>query len=414
MSGTTRRRDMLLAATWLIAAGVQAPAWAGNPAAPEGPRAKTRLEFTAGDLAAARPEGLPAALRRPADDPAAFRDLLASAPQAGRAPWLALSGGGENGAYAAGLLKGWSASGGRPDFGVVTGVSTGALIAPFAFAGSRYDAALEQAYTQTTAADVFEFGGSDEALTDTWPLRKQIEKSVTPALLADIAAEHRKGRRLLVVTTELDSDRPVLWDMGAIAASGGPAALKLFREVVLASAAIPGIFPPVMIDAQGPGGKRFQEMHADGGTTAPFFLAPGRQILGEDGEAGGLPAPAVYVVVNNSLAPDFQVTSRTTLSVLGRSLSAAIKAQTAGAIALSRGFAARTGLPLHVAVIDARFTRRSPAPFDQGYMRALFAHGERLGQQGTAFDWTPDSVTTSTLRREAGGSGGERRADAAR
>lgn len=161
---------------------------------------------------------------------------------------------------------------------------------------------------------MFEFGGGQESLTDTWPLKRGIERSVTPALLAAVAAEHRKGRRLLVVTTELDSLRPTLWDMGAIAAAGGPAGLKLFREVMLASAAIPGIFPPVMIDSTGPGAKRFQEMHADGGATSPFFVAPGRALL--DQVEGGapaedrVPAPAIYVVVNTSLAPDFQVAQR--------------------------------------------------------------------------------------------------------
>lgn len=401
MSGSFRRRGMPCAATLLAGLFLIHPALAGP--APDRARSTARVEFTAADLAAAKPEGLPASVRLAGDDPQAYRAFLAAAPQAGAAPWLALSGGGENGAFAAGLLKGWSQAGTRPDFGVVTGVSTGALIAPFAFAGRRYDAALQQAYTEVSAADVFEFGGSGESLTDTWPLKRQIERSVTPALLADVAGEHRKGRRLLVVTTEIDSGRPVLWDMGAIAAAGGPSALKLFREVMLASAAIPGVFPPVMIDAEGPGGKRFQEMHADGGTTAPFFVAPGRAILGQDPEAGGLPAPELYVVVNNGLTPDFQVTSRTMLSILGRSLSAAIRAQTAGAIALTKGYAARTGLPLHVAVIDQRFGRTSKAPFDRDFMRALFAHGERVGQAGTAFDWSPDAITTSTVRAEAEG-----------
>ncbi|MFE1602510.1 patatin-like phospholipase family protein [Methylobacterium sp. ID0610] len=404
MSGSTRRRGLACAAIILL--GTSPLAQAGNP--PTSPRNTVRAEFTAADLAVARPEGLPNQLRLPADDPEAYRAFLAKAPQAAAAPWLILSGGGENGAFAAGLLKGWTASGSRPDFGVVTGVSTGALIAPFAFAGSRYDGALEQAYTQTTAADVFEFGGSDEGLTDTWPLKRQIERSVTPALMADVAAEHAKGRRLLVVTTELDSGRPVLWDMGAIAARGGPASVKLFREVLLASAAIPGVFPPVLIDAEGPGGKRFQEMHADGGTTAPFYLAPGASLLSESPAPGTVPAPEVYVVVNNALSPEFQVTQRSLLSILGRSLSAAIRAQTAGAIALTKSFAARTGLPLHVALIDARFTRRSPAAFDQGYMRALFAHAERLGRAGTAFDWTPDAITTSTVQAD------DRRAEAGR
>ncbi|ACL61915.1 patatin-like phospholipase family protein [Methylobacterium nodulans] len=407
MSGSIRRRGLACAAILLIGSSTMAPALAGSRAA-ERPHKAARVEFTAADLAAARPDGLPSDVRLPADDPQAYRAFLEQAPQAAKAPWLVLSGGGENGAFAAGLLKGWSAAGDRPDFGVVTGVSTGALIAPFAFAGRRYDDTLEQAYTQTTAADVFEFGGGSESLTDTWPLKRQIERSVTPALLADIAAEQRKGRRLLVVTTEIDSGRPVLWDMGAVAAKGGPAALKLFRQVILASAAIPGIFPPVMIDAEA-GGKKFQEMHADGGATAPFFVAPGRTLLGEEPDPGSIPAPALYLVVNNTLSSDFQVTQRSTLSILGRSLSAAIRAQTATAIALTKTFAARTGLPLQVALIDSRFTRRSPGLFDQGYMRALFAHAERLGRAGTAFDWTPDAITTSTVP-----AGDDRRADARR
>jgi hypothetical protein len=193
--------------------------------------------------------------------------------------------------------------------------------------------------------------------------------------------------------------------MGAIAASGGPAGLKLFREVMLASAAIPGIFPPVMIDSVGPKAKRFQEMHADGGATAPFFVAPGRMLLeplaGASAEEDRLPAPAIYVVVNTSQAPDFQVAQRSILSILGRSLSAMIKAQTSGAIAVTKAFAARTGTPLHVATIDQRFSQTSQAPFEQGYMRALFAHGERLGRAGTAFDWSADTITTSATGRSA-------------
>jgi predicted acylesterase/phospholipase RssA len=360
--------------TALFTTGLLQPADAGD-------KPGARPPFTAADSLEARPDELSADVRFPADDRAAYEAWLSRAPRAADEPWLVLSGGGENGAFGAGLLVGWNESGKRPDFGVVTGVSTGAMIAPFAFVGRTGDAVLRETYTGITAADIFEFGGDDAALTDTWPLKKLIARYVTPELLAEVAEAHRAGRRLLVVTTNVDTQRPVAWDMGAIAASGSPKALELFRSVILASAAIPGIFPPVMIPARAEG-KAFEEMHVDGGTMAPFYLGPASVLRGE----GGVPARQVYVVVNGNGVPDFQVTERTTLSVLGRSMSAAIRAQTAASLALHRAFAARSGIDLEVATIDARFRATSPAPFDQGYMRALFAHAEALGRAGNAFD----------------------------
>ncbi|GEP03673.1 patatin-like phospholipase family protein [Methylobacterium oxalidis] len=403
MSGLTKRHMLLCTALAMLGTGAPQMALSAQSSKPQataqtrpdsraetprGPGSDQRVSFTAGEAAAARPAGLSVPVRIAGDDAAAFQRLVDGASEA-REPWLVLSGGGENGAFAAGLLSGWTATGGRPAFGVVTGVSTGALIAPFAFVGAAGDRPLQEAYTTITAADVFEFGGTNEALTDTWPLKRRIDRTVTPALLKAVAAEHAKGRRLLVATTEVDTERPVLWDMGAIATAGGPKALDLFRAIVLASAAVPGIFPPVMIDAVAPDGKAFQEMHADGGTTAPFYLAPGAAITGA--APVRFPAKAVYVVVNNKLTPDFQVASRTTLSVLGRSLSAAIKAQTRAALALTRGFAEANGIDVQVAEIDGRFAQTSSAPFDQGYMKALYAHGERLGRAGTAFA-TPEAL----------------------
>ena len=160
--------------------------------------------------------------------------------------------------------------------------------------------------------------------------------------------------------------------------------------MILASAAIPGLFPPVMIPARAEG-RAFEEMHVDGGTMAPFYLGPDSMIRGE----GGVPARQVYLVVNGNGLPDFQVTERTMLSVLGRSMSAAIRAQTAASVALHRAFAQRSGIDLEVATIDARFRPTSPAPFDQGYMRALFAHAEALGRAGSAFDIDATASTTS-------------------
>jgi predicted patatin/cPLA2 family phospholipase len=377
-------------------------AFARKPAQPQGlprqpalERPAERAAFTAEDAAAARIAGIPEA-RFFADDVAAYDAALASA--APGEPWLVLSGGGENGAFSAGVLKGWTAAGTRPAFSVVTGVSTGALIAPFAFAGARYDGFLEEAYTAITAADIFEFGAKAESLVDSWPLKRLIERHVTPELLADVAAEHRKGRRLLVVTTNVDAQRPVAWNLGAIAAEGSPAAQKLFRDVLLASASIPGVFPPVRIDTQA-NGRAFEELHADGGITTPFFLAPEAAVLGR-ARTERTGAQKVYVLVNNSLRPEFEVTDRMLVAVLGRSLSAAVKAGTRAAIAAHGAYGRRHGVDLQFAAIDARFTAVAKGPFDQAYMKALFGHAERLARDGAAFGADPLSAPEAAVARK--------------
>ena len=153
-----------------------------------------------------------------------------------------------------------------------------------------------------TGADIFEDRPTHESFLDTWPLRRLLEKRVTPELVAAVAAEHRKGRRLLVVTTNADSGRRVVWDMGAIAQKGDEAAVKLFRDVLLASSAIPGFFTPVLIDVEA-NGKKFQELHIDGSVTSPFFVGP--EALLEPGSKLRLPATELYIVLNGRLAPDF-------------------------------------------------------------------------------------------------------------
>ncbi|HEX8665354.1 MAG TPA: patatin-like phospholipase family protein [Beijerinckiaceae bacterium] len=376
-------------------------AFARKPAQPQAsPRqqqqAIERAAFTADEAAAARIAGIPEA-RFFADDVAAYDAALASA-QASGEPWLVLSGGGENGAFSAGILKGWTAAGTRPAFSVVTGVSTGALIAPFAFAGAAYDGFLEEAYTAITAADIFEFGAKADSLVDSWPLKRLIERHVTPRLLADIAAEHRKGRRLLVVTTNVDAQRPVAWNLGAIAAEGSPSAQKLFRDVLLASASIPGVFPPVRIDAEA-NGRKLEELHADGGITTPFFLAPEAAVLGR-ARAERAGAQKVYVLVNNSLRPEFEVTDRMLVAVLGRSLSAAVKAGTRAAIAAHGAYGRRHGVDLQFAAIDARFTAVAKGPFDQAYMKALFGHAERLARDGAAFGADPLGAPEAAVARK--------------
>ena len=196
---------------------------------------------------------------------------------------LALSGGGAQGAFGAGVLCGWTQTGTRPRFKLVTGISTGALMAPFAFLGPSYDARLKEAYTTISDKDIFQAHGPVSillslanlkelpSLADTSPLAQLVAKLVDAQVLQKIAQEHLQGRRLLMGTTQLDAQRLVIWDMGAIAASGNPQALELFRKIMVASAAIPAMFPPEYFDVEA-GGETFQEMHVDGGTRAQVML----------------------------------------------------------------------------------------------------------------------------------------------
>src|ERR1700688_2959953 len=355
-----------------------------QPAVPPQSQARQlppRTPFTAADEVAATIPGMPDA-RFWADSIADFTAALPSQP----GPWIALSSGGADGAFGAGLLNGLSESGHPPGYAVVTGVSTGALMAPFAFAGPRYDDALRAAYTKITAADVFEIGSTGESFVDSWPLKDLIAKQITPALLADIAAAHNSGRRLFVVTTDVDAERSVVWNMGAIAAhgsgSGGDTALKLFRSVLLASSAIPGGFPPVLINVEA-NGKKFQEIHVDGGVGGQFFVAPAAVMAATSDYR--LPATALYVVINTGLQPDFQLVPRSTPSILTGTVGAAVKVDTRLMIDRAYLAAKRSGVDFNIASIPEGFNAPSRGPFDSEYMSALFQLGENLGKSAAPF-----------------------------
>lgn len=372
----------------LLAALAVAPAaWMARPVSSQGaPRSATKAR-TVGNPADQNSPAVAgiAEARFAADQINAFQAALGTAPLLAERPWLALSTGGENGAFGAGLLTGWTEAGTRPNFAFVTGVSTGALIAPFAFLGPRWDRVLREAYTAITAADVFEIGATETSLLDTWPLTKLIARYVTPDLLAAVAAEHAAGRRLFVLTTNLDTGRPIGWNLGAIAAGGDARALALFRQVLLASGSIPGLFPPVAIDVAF-GGRAFQELHADGGITAPFYVAPEALVAGA---AGTLPAREICIVINNRLDPEFLPARSNLTSVLGSALAAAVKAGTRAALKIHAGFAQERGIVLRVASVDAAFKAPPAAPFDPGTMQALFAHARRRAQAGATFDARP-------------------------
>ena len=345
-----------------------------------------RTPFTAADQKAAAVPNMPDA-RFWADSESEY--LRALPPKPG--PWLILSTGGEDGAFGAGLLSGWSKAGTRPEFSLVTGVSTGALIAPFAFLGSRYDEQLRDSYTKISAIDIFEVGGKGESFLDTWPLHKLIEKRVTPELLKEIAAEHARGRRLFILTTNLDAGRPVAWDIGAIATRGDKQALDLVRKVMIASISIPGAFPPTFIEVEG-NGRKFAEMHVDGGLGGQFYIAPDSMLVST--ATAKLPATDFYVIANMKLDPDFQLTERTTLSILGRAVSAAIKFVTRNAIDRAYATAKRSGIGFYVAYVNQDFSAPARGAFDPDYMKALYDVGYARGAGPDPFLREPSQNST--------------------
>ena len=326
------------------------------------------------------------------------------------ANYLAISGGGENGAFGAGLLVGWTASGTRPSFKLVTGISTGALIAPFAFLGPQYDQKLQEAYTRMSSKDVLvkrwlTAALWSDALADNAPLRETVARLVDQNMLNAIAAEYGKGRLLIIGTTNLDARRPVMWDIGKIAASGNPKALDLVRNLLVASAALPGAFPPMMIDVQ-IGGKDYQEMHVDGGATAQVFAYPPSFNVGSLARNINVTRERhLYIIRNARLDPEWADVSRQTLSISGRAVSALIQTQGLGDLYRIYLAAQRDKIDFNLAYIPESFNVPLPEPFDTRYMDELFKLGYTMAVKGYPWAKTPpgfDQPETLPVRREAG------------
>lgn len=355
--------------------GKQDPRREGGRAARAGQGSQPAV--TAQDQQAAIVPGMP--------DARFFGDLaepFAAATRGADGPWLTMSGGGSDGAFGAGLLVGMAAARQRPDFNLVAGVSAGALMAPYVFLGPKMDAALRDIYLNLNSSDVFEAAATRDSLFDTWPLARLIGRQVTPELLARVAAEHARGRRLFVVTTNLDAGRSAVWNVGAIAAHGGDQALTLLRQVLLASSSIPGFFPPVRIPVEA-NGKRWAETHADGTIRAPFYVAPDAVLAGAG--AARVSAQPLYVLVNNDPEIDFELTGTSVASVLGRSITATLKESMALELFRVAQAARAQGFALRLARVPADFDVPSRGLFDPRYMRALFERGIRQGQSPTPF-----------------------------
>jgi predicted acylesterase/phospholipase RssA len=406
------RRLVLVGLTGLAATGCDAPARLDT--LPERLRGEARFHGLPADVRIVLDGSDDAALGRMALD--ALRreiawDARSGVRELGPATFLALSGGGENGAWGAGLLTGWTALGTRPDFRAVTGVSTGALIAPFAFLGPDYDRHLERFYTTIGKDDVMTSRGLlsgllSDSLFDSTPLLHLIRAGMTPEMVSAIAREYRdRGRLLCVATTNLDLSVAELWNLGAIANSGQRDAPELITRILLASASIPGVFPPVMIDLEA-GGQHFQEMHVDGGTVAQVVLYPssfaGSDLQTDDPRLRREIAHRerrLYVIRNARPGADPARVARRTLRIAGRAVSTLINSQGTGDLYRLFVLARRDGIDYNVSTIPESFTERAAAPFDTGYMNRLYRAGRAAIAGGTAWSKFPPGFSPVPLRQ---------------
>jgi predicted acylesterase/phospholipase RssA len=308
----------------------------------------------------------------PLGDPAPVRQL------GKRHDVLLLSGGGSVGAFGAGVLVGWTAAGTRPQFDVVTGISTGALMATLAFLGPSRDADLARAYTQITTRDVMKRRGiigfaKRASLYDRGPLERMVEQMVTEQMLDQVAAEHRKGRRLFVGTTNLDSGVATVWDMGRIAASADPGRVQLYRQVLLASAAVPGLFSPVYISqSDGP-----PAMHVDGSIKqALLFKSYMIDPRGTDEH--------VWTVVNGrvSFVGNTSLSGTNSGSIIGRSVTEMLRTITYRSVQRIYGMARNAGAQYHLPYLLDEQEEPSPIAFDPAAMQRLFEAGRAIGAKG--------------------------------
>ena len=305
---------------------------------------------------------------------------------------LALSGGGPDGAFGAGLLKGWTDRGDRPEFDIVTGISTGAILAVFAFLGSDYDETLTEIYTAYSTENLIEptlltglTGGA--ALFDARGFRGLIEQYIDDEVMQRIAEEHERGRELLIGTTNLDAARPVVWGLGRIARTGHPDAKRLVHDVIQASSAIPAVFPPTIIPVETPDGRRFDELHVDGGATQQvMFFSPSLPMRRVD-DALGVPVDrTVFVVINNKVEKPYSPVRPRAMSIAGTAVTSLLGGAGTSDVYKIYTLAQRDDMKLRMTSVPRDFDVEAEEVFDPAYMKALYELGYA---QGLASDkWT--------------------------
>ncbi len=304
--------------------------------------------------------------------------------------YLALSGGGARGAFGAGLLAGWTEHGDRPEFTMVSGVSTGALIAPYAFLGPHYDHVIREVYTAHSTRDLYRRKNifaivSGDSFSDVSGFASMIEYYLPDRLIDEIGRQYRLGRNLTIGTTNLDADRPVIWDIGAIAVSDHPDRYDLVRKVILASASLPVAFPPVVFQVS-VNGETYDELHVDGGVSNQVFVYP----LGtnwarvtEKLQVEG--RPRLYVVRNAQLDPDTGFVERSVLQIGEKSLDSLMRTQGLGDLYRIYLGARRDRIDFNLAYIPDEFVDESREPIDRNTMNELYNLGWELGRRG--YDW---------------------------
>ncbi len=322
--------------------------------------------------------------------------------------FLALSGGGQDGAFGAGVLCGWTQAGTRPDFKLVTGISTGSLMAPFAFLGSAYDHKLKENYTTISDKDIYKTHKPLAiilslanirplpSLAESKPMADLIAKGIDNQVLAEVAREHRKGRRLLIGTTQLDAQRLVIWDMGAIANSGHPQALDLFRKILLASASIPAFFPPQYFEVEA-AGRMYTEMHVDGGVEAEVMLYENAL---KPFAAGVQRDRKLYIIRNEQVYPDHKYVKPHLKHIASRAIDSLIKSQGVGDLYRLYVYAHRDELDYNLAFIPRSFVAKPASEFDPAYMNALFQVGYQMANRGYPWSKYPPEFSPRKIEQK--------------
>ena len=282
-------------------------------------------------------------------------------------------------------------------------------MAPFAFLGPRYDDKLRYVYTHMSDKNIYTPNSYFSILlslfhpngtlsfADNKPLEMLVASMVDEKMLREVAAEHNKGRRLLIGTTQLNAERLVIWNMGEIAKMNSPEALALFRKILIASSSLPASFPPQYFDVLA-NGKLYQEMHVDGGVEAQVMLlenaikpfSPAGPVLEMHNRKRYL-----YIIRNESVYQAWGEIKPQLQYIILRSLDAIIKSQGVGDLFRLYTYTQRDGDEYNLAYIPKSFHEKSKTMFDEVYMRKLFAVGYDAGLKGSAWQHVPPEYSAT-------------------